>query len=79
VPLAGKRVPTSAWGLLLMPVFQSEWRLAICWIQASAIFGGFRSAGWLTGRLARQEGIGDLLRLLGGGGPRGPGARGGGP
>lgn len=52
-------------GLLLMPVFQSGGGLAYLFDPGFGYLAGFVPAGWLTGRLARQEGMGDLLRLLG--------------
>jgi biotin transport system substrate-specific component len=52
-------------GLLVLPVFHSGGGMAYLLDPGFGYLAGFVPAAWLTGRLARQEGMGDLLRLLG--------------
>jgi biotin transport system substrate-specific component len=52
-------------GLLVLPVFHSGGGMAYLLDPGFGYLAGFVPAAWLTGRLARQEGMGDILRLLG--------------
>ncbi|MCT0200874.1 biotin transporter BioY [Synechococcus sp. CS-1325] len=52
-------------GLLMLPVFHGGGGMAYLLDPGFGYLAGFVPAGWVTGRLARQEGMGELLRLLG--------------
>jgi len=52
-------------GLLMLPVFHGGGGMAYLLDPGFGFLAGFVPAGWLAGRLARQEGMGELLRLLG--------------
>lgn len=52
-------------GLFQLPVFQGGGGLGYLLEPGFGYLVGFVPAAWLTGRLARQGGIDDLLRLLG--------------
>ncbi len=52
-------------GLLQLPVFHAGGGLAYLLEPGFGYLAGFVPAAWLSGRLARQEGMGELLRLLG--------------
>lgn len=52
-------------GLLQLPVFQGGGGAAYLMDPGFGYLAGFVPAGWLTGRLARQAGMNDLLPLLG--------------
>ena len=52
-------------GLLQLPVFQGGGGAAYLLDPGFGFLAGFIPAAWLTGRLARQSGMADPLRLLG--------------
>jgi biotin transport system substrate-specific component len=52
-------------GLLMLPVFHTGGGFAYLLDPGFGYLAGFMPAAWLSGRLARQEGMGDLLHLLG--------------
>ncbi|MCP9826123.1 biotin transporter BioY [Synechococcus sp. EJ6-Ellesmere] len=52
-------------GLLVLPVFHSGGGMAYLLDPGFGYLAGFVPAAWVSGRLARQEGMGELLRLLG--------------
>ncbi len=52
-------------GLLVLPVFHAGGGMAYLLDPGFGYLAGFVPAAWLSGRLARQEGMGELLRLLG--------------
>ncbi len=52
-------------GMLVLPVFHSGGGMAYLLDPGFGFLAGFVPAAWLSGRLARQPGMGELLRLLG--------------
>jgi biotin transport system substrate-specific component len=52
-------------GLFQLPVFQGGGGVGYLLDPGFGYLVGFIPAGWLTGRLARQSGMDDLLKLLG--------------
>lgn len=52
-------------GLLQLPVFHGGGGVAYLLDPGFGFLAGFVPAGWLSGKLARQAGMNDLLRLLG--------------
>lgn len=52
-------------GLLVLPVFHSGGGMAYLLDPSFGFLAGFVPAAWVSGRLARQEGMGQLLGLLG--------------
>jgi biotin transport system substrate-specific component len=52
-------------GLLQLPVFHGGGGAAYLLDPGFGFLAGFVPAGWLSGKLARQAGMNDLLRLLG--------------
>ncbi len=52
-------------GLLVLPVFHTGGGIAYLLDPGFGFLAGFIPAAWLSGRLASQPGMGELLRLMG--------------